>query len=100
MCGIAGIAVRENARPDPDQLNAMQFAMAHRGPDGDGMHQVQNVALVHTRLAIIDTENGQQPLINQSGTALIANAEIYNYIELRANIAAKDLTTGSDCEPL
>jgi len=54
---------------------------------------------VHTRLAIIDLETGDQPIISPDGTALIANAEIYNYLELRETLADAPLRTQSDCEP-
>ena len=62
MCGIAGLALKPGARPDPAVLDAMTRALAHRGPDGHGHHVQGNVALSHTRLAIIDLVTGDQPL--------------------------------------
>ena len=55
--------------------------------------------MVHARLAVIDLETGDQPLYEPGGAALIANAEIYNYIELYDELADAKLTTKSDCEP-
>ena len=64
-------------------------ALAHRGPDGQGRYVKGDTALVQTRLAIIDLKTGDQPLYEPGGAALVANGEIYNYIELRA--AMKDV---------
>jgi asparagine synthase (glutamine-hydrolysing) len=97
MCGIAGLALRHGLAPDPETLHAMLRALAHRGPDGQGVHIADNVGLAHNRLAIIDLATGDQPLF--SGPAsLVANGEIYNYIELR-EAHALVCATGSDCEP-
>src|SRR6185437_12328544 len=53
---------------------------------------------VQTRLAIIDLSTGDQPLYGRSGAALVANGEIYNYVELRRDFAAAEFSTESDCE--
>ncbi|MFM2149015.1 MAG: hypothetical protein RLZZ187_1321 [Pseudomonadota bacterium] len=97
MCGIAGLAMRQGATPDDATLAAMARALAHRGPDGSGTHVADGVGLAHTRLAIIDLATGDQPLF-AGPAALVANGEIYNYIELRADNALTT-TTNSDCEP-
>lgn len=99
MCGIAGIMTRDGGRPCLDALDRMTAAIAHRGPDGSGRHVGRNVAMVNTRLAIIDLETGDQPLYDASGTALVANGEIYNYVELRAAMPEVAFATRSDCEP-
>jgi asparagine synthase (glutamine-hydrolysing) len=78
-------------------LKALTSALAHRGPDGAGHHVSDNVALAHTRLAIIDLTTGDQPLF-AGCTALVANGEIYNYRELRRDQALA-CATASDCEP-
>ena len=62
MCGIAGIMAPTGVAPDLAALDAMQRALAHRGPDGMGRHVAGNVALAHTRLAIIDLATGDQPI--------------------------------------
>jgi asparagine synthase (glutamine-hydrolysing) len=97
MCGLAGLALRKGETPDGAVLRAMTGALAHRGPDGDGLHLSDNVGLGHTRLAIIDLATGDQPLF-AGPAALVANGEVYNYLELRADHALT-CTTGSDCEP-
>ena len=99
MCGIAGIMTVDGAAPALAALDAMQAALHHRGPDGVGRHLGDGIGLVHTRLAIIDLETGDQPIISPDGTALIANAEIYNYLELRETLTEAPLQTQSDCEP-
>ena len=53
---------------------------------------------MQTRLAIIDLATGDQPLYEPGGAALVANAEIYNYIELRAGLSGVAFSTSSDCE--
>ena len=68
----------------------MTRALAHRGPDGAGHTVVGRIALVHTRLAIIDLEGGDQPLF-AGPAALVANGEIYNYRELRAELPERAL---------
>ena len=85
--------------PDPALLDRLQAASAHRGPDGQGRLVRGGVALVHTRLAIIDLDTGDQPLFAPGGTALVANGEIYNNPELRAAMADAPFRTRSDCEP-
>ena len=100
MCGIAGIMTADGSAPDAVALEAMKNALLHRGPDGDAVWTSGDTGLVHTRLAIIDLETGDQPLFGPGGTALVANGEIYNYIELRDELSEVDFSTNSDCEPV
>jgi asparagine synthase (glutamine-hydrolysing) len=100
MCGIAGIMTRDGAEPPRMSLDAMRRALLHRGPDGDDIWTRDGVGLVHTRLAIIDLETGDQPLFGPGETVLVANGEIYNYVELRAELPDADFATASDCEPI
>lgn len=97
MCGIAGLILRQGQSPDATLLQKLTGALAHRGPDGAGHHVSGPVALAHTRLAIIDLATGDQPLF-AGPAALVANGEVYNYRELRADHALS-CATGSDCEP-
>ena len=98
MCGIAGIMTIDGSTPDTAVLDALGRALDHRGPDGHGQHVSGNLGMVQTRLAIIDLETGDQPFIDKD-LALVANGEVYNYIELRAKMDEVDFATRSDCEP-
>jgi len=102
MCGIAGVMTTTGRAPAADRLQELSAALAHRGPDGDGQHVASDVGMVQTRLAIIDLTTGDQPLYEPGGAALVANGEIYNYVELQASLrqAGTQLATGSDCEPI
>jgi len=86
MCGIAGIYSR-SGEVDRDLLRAMVSQLHHRGPDGSGEHFNQHVGLGMRRLAIVDVENGEQPLCNEAGdVVVIFNGEIYNHQELRDDL--------------
>ncbi len=100
MCGIVG---RFN-RQAPVNTLALEVAvarLAHRGPDDRGTFVDDNFGMGHTRLSIIDLAGGHQPLRTADGQlTLIANGEIYNFIELRAELEAKGhrFLTHSDSE--
>lgn len=98
MCGIAGIMVAPGAEVDLDAVYAMRQALRHRGPDGEGLYVNGATALAQTRLAIIDLATGDQPLYAPGGIALVANGEIYNYVELREELSGARFATRSDCE--
>src|SRR5579872_4923398 len=98
MCGIAGLMTLTGAAPASAVLQAMGAALHHRGPDGNGHYRAGDVGIVQTRLAIIDLQTGEQPLYEPGGAALVANGEIYNYVELRAALAGVRFATQSDCE--
>jgi asparagine synthase (glutamine-hydrolysing) len=97
MCGIAGLMARAG-RPPPGLLDRLGAALAHRGPDGVGRYAADDTELIQRRLAIIDLATGDQPLYEPGGAALVANGEIYNYIELRAAMPGTRFATKSDCE--
>jgi asparagine synthase (glutamine-hydrolysing) len=103
MCGIAGLMTHDGSAPPAAPLREMGEALRHRGPDGDGRYRSGDVGMVQTRLAIIDLATGDQPLYEPGGAALIANGEIYNYIELRNDQLGCGrptvFSTQSDCEP-
>jgi len=99
MCGIAGVMTADGSAPAESLLKALTVALEHRGPDGQGRYTNGDAALIQTRLAIIDLETGDQPLHEPGGAALVANGEIYNYLELRASMADALFKTQSDCEP-
>ncbi|MGC9025321.1 MAG: asparagine synthase (glutamine-hydrolyzing), partial [Chloroflexia bacterium] len=88
MCGICGIW-NLNRRPvAPDEIHAMANALAHRGPDGEGYYLDGPLALGHRRLSILDlTPTGNQPMDYANGRYWITyNGEIYNFLELRAEL--------------
>jgi asparagine synthase (glutamine-hydrolysing) len=97
MCGIAGVMTADGSQPSAALLDRFLRALAHRGPDGEGSYVAPGVGLVQTRLAIIDLSTGDQPLYGR-GTALMANGEIYNYLELKRDFANAEFKTNSDCE--
>ena len=99
MCGIAGLMTFDGKAPTLKVLDAFTKALAHRGPDGEGRHVSGNVGMVQRRLAIIDLETGAQPIYDSTGNALIANGEVYNYLELRSAMTDATFSTQSDCEP-
>jgi asparagine synthase (glutamine-hydrolysing) len=98
MCAIAGVMTADGSQPSTAVLDGFLRALAHRGPDGEGRYAALGVGLVQTRLAIIDLSTGDQPLYGRQGTALVANGEIYNYIELKRDSAPAAFKTNSDCE--
>lgn len=110
MCGIAGIVGRRGRPPASEVLERLADAMGHRGPDGRGRYVSGTVGLVHTRLAIVDLETGDQPLFSHADAdeddttggerwvALVANGEIYNDPMVRAEFGAEHFATRSDCE--
>ena len=99
MCGIGGFMTRDGSTPPARILADMLRALGHRGPDGEGRYRAGGLGMVQTRLAIIDLETGDQPFYEPEGAALVANGEIYNYLELRKSLGDAPLQTSSDCEP-
>lgn len=86
MCGIGGI-VGPGAEGRRERLAAMMVCLAHRGPDDAGQWEAEGVCLGHRRLAIIDlSPGGHQPMAD-GACVLVYNGEIYNYRELRRELA-------------
>jgi asparagine synthase (glutamine-hydrolysing) len=102
MCGIAGIVDLSARRPPQrTELAAMAGQLGHRGPDGQGFYCQGPAGLAHTRLSIIDLAGGTQPIHNEDQTVwVVFNGEIFNYIELRAELEAQGhrFYTHSDTE--
>jgi len=100
MCGIAGHLAFPRA--DSGVVKNMVAALSHRGPDGMGTFASGPIALGHTRLAIIDLATGDQPMFNENRQVVVVfNGEIYNYRELRAELAPRHrFTSESDTEVL
>ncbi len=100
MCGICGIYMfeREAVVAEP-VLKNMVSVIKHRGPDGDGIHIDRFVGLGHTRLSIIDLDNGKQPMANEDGTLWVTyNGEIYNFSELRNDLSSHGHIFRTNCD--
>jgi asparagine synthase (glutamine-hydrolysing) len=87
MCGIAGL-FRFDAKPvEATLVERMCDAIAHRGPDGQGVWTAPGLGLGHRRLSIIDLAGSPQPMASPDGRAmLVFNGEIYNYRALRQEL--------------
>ena len=102
MCGIAGLILPGSA-VTREMLEPMAARLAHRGPDGSGYFAQGPYGLAHTRLSIIDLEGGQQPILaGDRNMAIVANGEIYNYVELREELKrqGRAFATHSDSETI
>ncbi len=103
MCGIAGI-IGPGAEAEERLVREMTGLLAHRGPDDSGIQLSPGVALGHRRLSILDrTPAGRQPMSTVDGRyQIVYNGEIYNYLELRQELASKGYVflTGTDTEVL
>ncbi|MFI7023347.1 N-acetylglutaminylglutamine amidotransferase [Micromonospora sp. NPDC049900] len=91
MCGLAGEFRRDASRADVGTVERMAATMCDRGPDGGGVWAQGPVALGHRRLKIIDLSaaSGQPIVDSAAGLTGVFNGCIYNYRELRAELAAK-----------
>ena len=102
MCGINAVYRYTGInKEDLKRVKNMNDKMRYRGPDGEGYWNDEHCALGHVRLSIIGLESGAQPLYNRDKSlVLVSNGEIYNYRELKKEVAAKgyECTTDSDCE--
>jgi asparagine synthase (glutamine-hydrolysing) len=105
MCGICGVMALDGPL-DPTLrkgVRAMNAALAHRGPDGDGFRDEAAAVLGHRRLAIIDRAGGSQPMSNEDGSCwVVFNGEIYNHRTLRPVLEARGhrFRTVSDTETI
>jgi asparagine synthase (glutamine-hydrolysing) len=103
VCGIVGVYRGGGAAAAREPLLAMAAELLHRGPDGTGLYLDGPVAMAATRLAIIDLAGGDQPLSDDEGRYwVVQNGEIYNYVELRAELEGLGhrFATSSDTEVL
>jgi asparagine synthase (glutamine-hydrolysing) len=102
MCGIAGMFDRSGREAIAEgDMRQMLGMLRHRGPDEFGILLDGEVGLGNARLSIIDLSGGSQPIANEDETLwIVFNGEIFNYIELRADLEARGhrFTTSSDTE--
>ncbi len=91
MCGLSGEVRRDGRAADVAAVARMAATMADRGPDGSGVWAQGGVALGHRRLKVIDLSDcAAQPMVDaELGLTIVFNGCIYNYPELRAELAAK-----------
>src|ERR1700704_5243362 len=103
MCGICGVAGGDQPDGGRELVRRMCSALAHRGPDDEGIAQLDNVTFGMRRLSIIALEGGHQPMHNEDSSVwVVQNGEIYNNVELRALLtgAGHSFDTHSDTEVL
>lgn len=109
MCGIAGFILGSQHEYAPTLLPRMAAVISHRGPDDEGLLNVQtstgefSVGLAHRRLSIIDLDAGHQPIGNEdSSVQIVFNGEIYNFELLRDELIGLGHTfkTASDTETI
>ncbi len=106
MCGIAGfVDWSQDLRHQYAAAELMQKAIRRRGPDQKGIYLTERAALIHTRLAVIDPENGRQPMQFTDGQeiyTIVYNGELYNTPEIRKQLEEKgcEFLTHADTEVL
>jgi asparagine synthase (glutamine-hydrolysing) len=101
MCGISGLFNADGPLPPGARaiVEAMNGAIAHRGPDGDGFFEHEQAVLGHRRLAIIDIARGHQPMANEDESCwIVFNGEIYNHHDLRPILEAKGHRFRTSCD--
>ena len=100
MCGIAGCVAPAGATPDREALERMGAALAHRGPDDQGVVVSGQVGLVNRRLAIVDpSAAGHQPMLHRDRRwSLTYNGEVFNHRRLRRELEPVPWSGGSDTE--
>jgi len=105
MCGIAGFTLPPGTGGDRGgehgaRLRRMVASLRHRGPDALNGVLLDGVALGHARLSIVDIEGGRQPMRDPAtGVTIVFNGEIFNHVELRADLApGHEFRTRSDTE--
>ena len=101
MCGIVGFFARNGQAAPVERCRRLTALLRHRGPDAGGYWTEGGMFLGHRRLSIIDIAGAQQPMFSPDGRLVVSfNGEIYNYLELRRDLAARghQFLTQSDTE--
>jgi asparagine synthase (glutamine-hydrolysing) len=100
MCGICGL-LAPSGRPDPVLVERMNDSLVHRGPDEGSVDTFGRCVLGHRRLQVIDLATGSQPVVNEAGdVSAVFNGEIYNFRELRTELAPGHQVRGSGDTPV
>jgi len=101
VCGINGLLYKEVGPDITRQLQLMNTAIVHRGPNDDGLYCTDKLGMGMRRLSVIDLSTGNQPMKNNAGdVTIVFNGEIYNYQGLKADLEKQGavFTTQSDTE--
>jgi len=99
MCGIAGIVNFDHSKINPELANRIKKSLEHRGPDFSKVDYIdENVALIHTRLSIIDLDKrSNQPMHSRDKRySIVFNGEIYNFREIRKILEGKGVRFSTD----
>jgi asparagine synthase (glutamine-hydrolysing) len=100
VCGIAGFTHKNRALVG-DRIQRATRALAHRGPDQQGVYESDRVSLGAVRLKIIDLEHGNQPIVEASPSGdvvIVYNGEIYNQAEVRQELQGRGHNFRSHCD--
>ena len=98
MCGIVGFTHKDGL-PRPERIAAATATLVHRGPDQQGVYESATCSLGATRLKILDLESGDQPIRSDDGdTTIVFNGEIYNHLEIRAELEKLGHSFHSHCD--
>ena len=103
MCGLVGLFAHDGDAPHRDRWFELVDHVRHRGPDAGAYWADGPFFLGHRRLAILGLATGHQPMATEDGRlVVILNGEIYNFVELRAELEALGhvFRTDSDTEVL
>ena len=87
MCSI-GVML---GSPEVDVLNKMNKIQSHRGPDGSNVWYDDKCGFAHNRLAIVDIQGSNQPIVSDEGVVLIHNGEIYNHDKIKENVCQREI---------
>lgn len=102
MCSICGVIQKDIKEAFPaEPVEIMGRAMAHRGPDQTGTYFTLGASLSHNRLAIIDVENGLQPMttrVKNANYTIIYNGELYNTPELTSELRSRGVQFETRCD--
>src|SRR5204863_395280 len=96
VCGIAGL-YSPAGTPNPELVDAMRAAIAHRGPDDGSTDVFGRCVLGHQRLKVIDLDTGYQPVANEAGDVVaVFNGEAYNFADLRGELRGHEVRGTGD----
>jgi asparagine synthase (glutamine-hydrolysing) len=96
VCGIAGL-YSPTGTPNPELVDSMRAAIAHRGPDEGSTDVFGRCVLGHQRLRVLDLETGYQPVTNETGdVACVFNGELYNFASLREELPGHEIRGTGD----